>query len=66
MFSLLMALHCPNVIMINLTNEPWSKHDKMMLSKAKKRCGELYSNARCVKTFKKLGFQEYSVICGAE
>ena len=60
------ALSCPKTVIVNATNLKWNKYDDQALSDAKKRCGELYPDAPCVKLFRKFNFQSYSVICGAE
>jgi hypothetical protein len=62
----LMALSCPDVKMQNVTKFEWNRYDMSILTQAKKRCGELYPDARCVKLFRKYGKQDYSVVCGKE
>lgn len=62
----LAALSCPATKMQNVTKFPWNDHDRSILQQARKRCGELYQDAPCVKLFRKYGKQDYSVICGAE
>lgn len=66
MISILLALSCPNVVMLNTSHYPWNKYDYSMLSQAKVRCGQIYKGNQCVKLFKKFDFQSYSVICGKE
>jgi hypothetical protein len=56
---------CPRTTMINTSGFPWNGHDRKTLKYTKKRCGEIYPDAPCVKWFKKWGKQDYSVICGA-
>ena len=62
----LMAISCPNPKMQNVTKFAWNDFDKSILEQARKRCGELYPDAPCVKLFRKYGKQDYSVICGAK
>ena len=62
---LLLALSCPNTIIINQNKEPWNEFDAKTLASAKIRCGELYPDAPCVKKFyKRPDEQNYWVICG--
>lgn len=65
-FLLAVSLSCPNVKIVNKSGLPWNDYDQSMLNQAKKRCGELYQDAPCVKLFKKYEKQAYSVICGAK
>lgn len=66
MISLLLylALSCPETKMQNVSGFPWNDYDQEMLAQAKKRCGEIYKEAPCVKLFRKWGKQDYSVVCG--
>lgn len=67
MMLLLAVLSCPQVIMVNETVKPWNKRDYQILRQVKKRCGEIYNDAPCVKLFKKYGDgHDYSVVCGAK
>jgi len=66
MLTLLLALSCPKTEMLNVTNYEWNKHDVETLTYSKKRCGELYKDAPCVKLFRKWGKQDYSVVCGGK
>lgn len=60
----LAALACGSVNMINQTNESWNKFDKTVLQKAEIRCGEIYTDAPCVKKFYKRPEQSYWIVCG--
>lgn len=64
MFLLFLAISCPSTEIINTSGYPWNDYDQEMLEYSKKRCSELYSDAECVKMFKKYGEKDYSVICG--
>lgn len=64
LLALLFALSCPKPEVVNTSDLPWNDHDQKTLEYAKKRCGEIYPDAPCVKWFKKYAFQSYSVICG--
>ena len=55
---------CPRTTMTNISGYPWNDYDRSILKQAKKRCGEIYPDAPCVKLFRKWGKQDYSVICG--
>lgn len=59
------GLVCPKVIIRNKT-DVWNDADKAALTTAQKRCGEIYSDAPCVKTFTKTETNVYRVICGAK
>lgn len=61
---LLVALSCPQTILINHTTEAWNDFDYKTLDSAKVRCGQIYEDAPCVKKFYKRGDQSYWVICG--
>jgi hypothetical protein len=61
----LAALSCPKTIMVNHTSHPWNDHDRSVLETAKKRCGQIYPDAPCVKEFYKIDKQDYHVTCGA-
>lgn len=60
------ALNCSPTEMINKTSDPWNDQDKQHLDIAKKRCGEIYKNSACVRTFIKRTTSDYSVICSKE
>ena len=64
MIALVLALSCPAVKMQNVSGHPWNDHDKGVLSQCKIRCQKLYSDAPCVKLFRKFGQRDYTVICG--
>lgn len=59
---MLLALACPQTRIENWTNE-WNKQDQWTLDNAKKRCGQLYPDAPCVKMFRKKDESTYNVIC---
>lgn len=59
-------LSCPAVTFQNTSGLKWNDYDYSILNQAKRRCGELYPDAPCVKLFRKYNFQQYSVICGAK
>lgn len=61
---LLLAATCPETKMLNTSKEPWNDYDMSIYKYATKRCKELYSDAECVKLFKKYNVQQYSVVCG--
>jgi hypothetical protein len=62
----LAALSCSPTTMINQTKDPWNRFDKTVLQKAEVRCGEIYPDAPCVKSFYKRPEQSYWVICKGE
>ena len=64
--ALLVGLVCPQTVQVNKTSEPWNDHDAKILQTVKKRCGELYPEAPCVKLFRKFDSQSYTVLCGYE
>lgn len=64
MISILLALSCPNVVMLNTSKYPWNDYDHSMLTQAKLRCGQIYKGSSCVKLFKKFDVNSYSIVCG--
>lgn len=54
---------CPETKIQNRTQE-WNDQDKQALTTAKRRCGEMYPEAPCVKMFRKADEGIYSAICG--
>ena len=52
---------CPIIVIINLTNFLWNTHDIKIAKLAQKRCKKF--NLPCVKSFKKVGKQSYTVMC---
>lgn len=62
---LMAALSCPTPTITNNT-DTWTKFDQTTLENAEKRCGEIYSDAPCLKTFIKKPDGVYDAICGAE
>lgn len=63
---LITAAACPSTKMLNTSGHPWNDYDKSILAQTKRRCGQIYPDAPCVKLFKKWGKQDYSVVCGAK
>ena len=61
----LAALTCPKTIVINKAII-WDQSDTQMLDTAKKRCGEIYPDAPCLKKFIKKDEDSYWAICGAQ
>ena len=59
-----LANDCPETRMVNVSKWNWDQHDKETLISVKSRCEQLYSDASCLKVFRKFGKQDYSVICG--
>ena len=59
-----LAASCPDVTRVNRTNFPWNDYDKEIEQTCKKRCGEIYPDAPCLKQFIKYGKQDYDCICG--
>jgi len=62
---ILSVLSCPNVRIINKTNE-WNEQDKKALSVAVTRCREIYSDAPCLVMFRKAERGIYSALCGVK
>jgi len=56
---------CSEPIIVNHTKD-WTKLDQDTLIRATKRCGKIYPDAPCVKTFIKTEPRGYQVICGEE
>lgn len=54
---------CPDTVIINLTDE-WNEQDKKTYDGALTRCAELWSDAPCLKLFKKKEKNLYNAICG--
>ena len=59
-------LSCPPTKFQNISEYPWNDYDIQMLKYAEKRCQEVYSEAGCVRIFRKFGERDYTVICGKE
>lgn len=55
--------NCYQTVIENRTGT-WQEIDQKHLDQAKKRCGEIYPDAPCVKKFIKTEEQVYRVICG--
>lgn len=64
-FLTLLALSCATTKVVNHT-KVWSKNDERALNGAKVRCGQIYPNSPCVRTFYKMEENRYRVICGHE
>lgn len=62
--TIILAANCAAPIMINKTDKEWNEQDYKHLASAKKRCGQLYKESKCVKKFIKRTESDYSVICG--
>lgn len=58
----LLALSCPSPEIFNHT-KTWNTADEKAFNTAKKRCGEIYKTASCVKSFTKVKENTYRVIC---
>lgn len=61
---ILLTAACPQTRMINRSKLPWVEYDRKEMKYAKKRCGEIYPGNGCLKSFYKLGFQDYFALCG--
>ena len=66
MILLLAALSCSPPVMQNVSKYPWNDYDKKEMKMAEKRCGELYSDAPCLKLWRKFGDRMYTAICAQE
>lgn len=62
-FTLLLSLSCPKTTIINHT-KIWTEQDQKTLKGAEKRCGELYEDSPCLKTFIKKEELLYNAVCG--
>lgn len=62
----MLILSCPITVLQNTSGYPWNRYDRKEMEYAKKRCGEIYLDAPCLKFWKKWGKQDYSAICGKE
>jgi hypothetical protein len=69
-FVLLTAtLVCSHTIIQNLSGQPWTQRDSLVLSRAKLHCGEWDKSYPCVKLFRKKsgnGYTIYNVVCGMQ
>jgi len=63
---LMTALNCPEVKWINLTKEPWTKHDRKTAKFNEKRCMKWFVKTPCMKEFHKLNTRTYFILCGKE
>ncbi len=55
---------CALTIMINLSDEPWNKHDVETKNRAKVTCKKVYKS--CLKKFIKKEPRNYHAICGGK
>ncbi len=55
---------CPQTILINQSRFPWNSFDQQTITRAKKRCAELYKYSECLKRFYKVRELDYIAICG--
>jgi len=55
---------CIAALMINLSDHPWQAIDYANKRAAMVRCGELYPDAPCLKTFIKKDVRVYNAVCG--
>jgi hypothetical protein len=62
--ALFFAVSCPETKKINKSNLPWNDFDRHEMSYCQKRCSKEYDDAPCLKSFFKLGFQDYYCECG--
>lgn len=63
LLSVALAATCPETKLIGF-NGPLNEDDTAALNSAKKRCGEIYPESPCLKTFEKRGELNYRAICG--
>jgi hypothetical protein len=63
-----MKLVCTVTLFVNLTSEPWNKHDSKIYKRATYVCAndDRYIGYPCVKEFTKHPERHYSVIYGKE
>lgn len=57
---------CAAALLINLSKEPWSKHDLKMRDSASKRCVVHYPKSPCLKKFIKVEYHKYRALCGVK
>lgn len=63
---LAISLGCPIPQFFNNTPYPKNKVDVSQMQVAMNRCGQLYKNSPCLKTFTKTGIQDYKAVCGSK
>lgn len=56
---------CPWPVVENKTSV-WNEQDQWTFDRAMKRCGQIYSDAPCLKKFVKKDPDAYNAICGAK
>ena len=61
---LILTVLCPKTVMINKSNLPWNNWDYNRMHYCQERCPKEYDDAPCLKSFYKLGFQDYFCECG--
>lgn len=59
----ILALTCSDTVIKNTSKYPWNDYDTQILTYLKRRCGEVYPDAPCLKWMKKWGEKDYSAIC---
>jgi len=64
LLALIMTVSCPETKMINKSKLPWNDYDRQTMAHCQKRCPYEYDDAPCLKSFFKLGFQDYFCMCG--
>ena len=57
------ACPVPNVVVLKGAPEWDDRTDRPNLKTAIRRCAEKFPNSPCLKTFTKIGFQDYTAIC---
>ena len=55
---------CPVTVIVNESTEAWNATDQDNLKHATRRCGAIYKDAPCLKTFTKKGPRRYWALCG--
>jgi len=64
MILAILALSCPEIVVVNTSGLEWNAVDQDTLMSAKSRCVKIYPDAPCLKWFRKYDFQAYDAICG--
>lgn len=62
--AFLLSTVCPETKMVNQSRLPWVEYDRKEMRYCQKRCPYEYKDAACLKSFYKLGFQDYYCECG--
>ena len=63
--AVMMMMKCPNTIIVN-ESEEWNKIDALQFESSRKRCGEIYPDAPCLKWFVKKAENTYWAVCGKQ